>query len=119
MRFSLVPVLTQEQENEIIKAKGYKKIGKITRQDKEEKFFNENKKEIFEVDIERKKQYRKLKYYLTELHKLFIKDALNKIKDENKVDFSELFENFIMFERSKDDNEKQNYIKKINSNKLY
>lgn len=118
LRFSLIPVLTQKQEKEILKTKGYKDIREISRQDKEEKFFNENKQELFEVDIDRKKQYRKLKYYLTELHKLFIKDALKKIKNKNKLNFFELFENFVKLENINDEKEKQSYIKKINANKL-
>src|SRR3989344_94223 len=82
LRFSLIPVLTEGGEQEVIKDKGYNRKEEITRQDRIEKFFAENKQGVFEVDIERKKRYKALKYYLTELHKLFIKDALNKIKKD-------------------------------------
>lgn len=98
--------------------KGYRDIQEITRQDKEEKFFNENKREIFEVDKERKKQYRKLKYYLTELHKLFIKDSLAKIKEDNGIDFSKLVSLLTSLEDMTNEKEKEKTIKDINLNKM-
>ncbi|MBI5729421.1 MAG: hypothetical protein HY983_04265 [Candidatus Magasanikbacteria bacterium] len=102
LRFSLVPVLTVSQEDSIVKEKGYQNKAQIRRQEKVEKFLVDNKQNIFEVDIERKKRYRALKYYLTELHKLFIKDALGKIK-ELDISFSDLFERYKEFEKEKDD----------------
>ncbi|PJC31629.1 hypothetical protein CO051_03950, partial [Candidatus Roizmanbacteria bacterium CG_4_9_14_0_2_um_filter_39_13] len=117
LRFELIPVLTKEQENDIIREKGYSSAIEVTRQDRTEKFFVENKYEIFEVDIERKKRYRALKYYLTELHKLFIKDALSKAKENNTFSFSSLFEKYKNFEKESNDNKKSQLAKEISDEK--
>ncbi|PIP62078.1 hypothetical protein COW99_00125 [Candidatus Roizmanbacteria bacterium CG22_combo_CG10-13_8_21_14_all_38_20] len=117
LRFSLIPILTEKQEKDIFYQKGYKNRDQIQRQDKIEKFFNENKQDVFEVDIERKKRYRALKYYLTELHKLFIKDALGKAKVNDSLNFSSLFEKYKDFEKEKDDNKKSQLAKGINEEK--
>ena len=118
LRFSLIPVLTREQEDEVVHEKGYENRDQIRRQDKTEKFFTDNRQDIFEVDIERKKRYKALKYYLTELHKLFIKDALSKVKDDNKINFSTLFNDYKSFEVCKADTQKKELAKKINGEKV-
>jgi len=118
LKFSLIPVLTEEQEEQIVKDKGYENSTQIRRQDKIEKFFIENKQNVFDVDIERKKRYKALKYYLTELHKLFIKDALGKAKEDTKLDFSKLFEAYEAFEISKDSDQRKRFAKIINDRKI-
>lgn len=118
LRFSLIPVLTEKQEAEIKKEKGYSSNDEIRRQDRVEKFFIDNKKDVFEVDIEREKRYRALKYYLTELHKLFIKDALGKAKEKEELDFSNFFKEYEKFEKEKDSNKKSEIAKKINAEKV-
>lgn len=98
--------------------KRYDSSEKITRQDRTEKFFTENKRDIFEVDIEKKCRYKALKYYLTELHRLFIIEALKALKSKNEIDFSSLFEYYEQFENCKDDKQKKNFVKVIASEKL-
>ncbi|MBD3244628.1 MAG: hypothetical protein GF335_01400, partial [Candidatus Moranbacteria bacterium] len=117
LRFSLIPVLTEKQEQEILTEKNYSSKDQITRQDRTEKFYRENKKEIFDVDIERKKQYRKLKYYLTELHKFFIKDALEELKKDKEINFSNLFDYWKQYEKTTNDSKKVELAKKINIEK--
>jgi len=118
LRFSLIPVLTEQQENKIIGEKGYSSKEQIRRQDRVEKFFNDNKENIFEVDIERKKRYKALKYYLTELHKLFVKESLEKVKTDETIDFSELFKYYKQFETCKDDEQQKQLSKSINEEKV-
>lgn len=100
-----------------MREKHYKNFDEITRQDKVEKFFEKNKQNIFEVDIEREKRYKALKYYLTELHKLFIKDALCEVKRDNTIDFSKLFDNYKNFENSEDDESKKKFARNVNDEK--
>ncbi|MEK7528427.1 MAG: hypothetical protein AAB592_01540, partial [Patescibacteria group bacterium] len=118
LRFSLIPVLTKQQENKIKDDKEYENDEQIRRQDRIEKFFTHNKQNIFGVDIERKKRYKALKYYLTELHKLFIKSALEKVKTDNAIDFTELFKSYKSFESCKDDEQKDGYVENINVEKI-
>lgn len=118
LRFSLIPVLSSEQEGRIIQEKGYESNKNIRRQDRVGRFFLDNKKEIFDVDTERKQRYRALKYYLTELHKLFIKDSLKKIKLKQDINFSDLFNSWREFEVSTNNDRKKELIKKINDEKI-
>jgi len=117
LRFSLIPMLTEEQENEILKEKRYKNVEEIKRQDKIEKFFRDNKSDLFDVDVERSKRYKVLKYYLTELHKLFIKESLNKAKNDPDLDFKNLFKEYKKYEVCKDEDEKINLVKSVNTEK--
>lgn len=116
-RFSLIPVLSVEQEKQVCIEKEYSSKDEITRQDRVEKFFKDNNQNVFNVDIERKKRYRALKYYLTELHKLFIKDSLEVIKGNSDINFSELFELYKEYETSNNE-EKGKIIGKINNEKV-
>ena len=118
LRFSLIPILTKKQEEEVCLEKGYKNINLISRQDRVEKFFSDNRKDFFEVDVERKKRYKALKYYLTELHRLFIKDSLNVLKKDQGMDYTKLFTEYKEYEKCRDDAQKKKLAQSINAEKI-
>ncbi len=100
LKFSLIPVLPEFKDRE------------LTRQAKVEKFLEIYKKDI-DADEERAKKYLILKRYLTELHKIFIKESLTEIKKED-LDFTELVDNLIQLNNSNDDKEKKKLIEGVN-----
>lgn len=119
--FSLIPVLTESQKAFILEEKGYSDKEQITRQDRMERFFLDNKKSVFDVDKKRKDQYGDLKKYLTELHKVFIKDALVLAKSTYKKEFSKEFalnyDEYMRYFQTKNEEQKSAIAKKINSKK--
>ncbi len=121
LRFSLIPILPN-LDNE-----------SMTRQERVEQFVHDYKEEI-KNDENRAENYKKLKKYLTELHKIFIKEALSIAEDDekvkellsdkknkvesNKIDFTKLFNLLYGYEVSNDDRERNGKIESINSEKV-
>ncbi len=117
LRFGLIPVLSGNGEREIWEKKksgkdGYENDDKIRREERVRYFLNKYDEQI-QNDKDRKEEYSKLKKYLTELHKIFIKEGLKRLEERNDLSFVKLFETWEKYLKSNDDTEKENLAKEI------
>ncbi len=105
LRFELIPVLTDEELNEIKNEKGYTSVDEATRQDKTEYFVAKHRygQKVIEKDKKRDKAFRTYKKLVTYLNSKFIDKALTdysaNISDSDKGKLSDLIKYLVEFSK--------------------